>query len=137
MTDDRLVSKPHCQCPLTPNLVCRDLIAQITNYIAPLHLNKMSTLPIMAQQFHHSSQTHNNHYSSSTIVTDPNSNNKINDVLVAWRFIWSALGDGSPQQRYGQMKYHIVTSQETIWTTLLRRHIVVHLQEQPNNKQVR
>ena len=48
----------------------------------------------MAQQFHHSSQTHNNHYSSSTIVTNPDSN-KINNVLVAYRFIWSALGDCS------------------------------------------
>jgi len=74
---------------------CRDLIAQITIYIAPLHLNKTSTLPIMAQQFHHASQTHNNHYSSSTIVTDPDSNKKINNVLVACRFIWSALGEGS------------------------------------------
>jgi len=74
---------------------CRDLIAQITNYIAPLPLNKTSTHPIMAQQFHRSSQTHNNHYSSSTIVTDPDSNEKINNVLVACRFIWSALGDGS------------------------------------------
>ena len=34
------------------------------------------------------------------------------------------------------MKYHIITSQELIWTMLLRRHIVVHLQEQPTNKQV-
>jgi len=74
---------------------CRDLITQITNYIAPLPLNKTSTHPIMAQQFHHSSQTHNNHYSSSTIATDPDSNNKINNVLVACRFIWSALDDGS------------------------------------------
>ena len=40
------------------------------------------------------------------------------------------------QQRHSQMKYHIVTSQELIWTTLLRRHIVVHLQKQPTNKQV-
>jgi len=77
------------------NKWCRDLIAQITNYIAPLHLNKTSTLPIMPQQFHHSSQTHNNHYSSSTIFTDPNSNNKINNVLVACQYIWSALGDCS------------------------------------------
>ena len=41
---------------------CRDLIAQITNYIAPLHLNKTSALPIMAQQFHHSLQAHNTQY---------------------------------------------------------------------------
>jgi len=74
---------------------CRDLIAQITNYIAPSPLNKTSTHPIMAQQFHHSSQTHNNHYSSSTFVTDPDSNEKISNVLFACRFIWSALGDGS------------------------------------------
>ena len=116
---------------------CRGLIAQITNYIAPLHLNKKSTLPTMAQQFHHSSQTHNNHYSSSTILIDPDSNNKINNVLVARQFIWSAHGDCSSSTKpYGQMKYHIITSQELIWKTLLRRHIVVHLQEQPTNKQV-
>jgi len=41
------------------------------------------------------SQNHNNHYSSNTTVTDPDSNNKINNVLVACRFIWSALGDCS------------------------------------------
>ena len=81
---------------------CRDLIAQITNYIAPLPLNKTSTQPIMAQQFHHSSQTHNNHYSSSTILTDPDSNNKINNVLVECRFIWSAHGDCSSSTKpYG------------------------------------
>ena len=34
------------------------------------------------------------------------------------------------------MKYPIVTSQELIWTILLRRHRVVHLQEQPTNNQV-
>ena len=57
---------------------CQDLIAQITNYIAPLHLNKKSTLPIMALQFHHSSQTRNTQYLSSTIFTDPEGNNEIN-----------------------------------------------------------
>ena len=49
----------------------------------------------MAQQFHHSSQTHNTQHSSSTIVTYPDSNNKIKNVLVACRSIWSALGDRS------------------------------------------
>ena len=115
---------------------CQDLIAQMTNYIAPLHLNKTSTLPIMAQQFHHSSQTHNNHYSSSTIITDPDTNKKINNVLVACRFIWSALGDGSSSTTIRSNEVSHLTSQEMIWTTLLRRHIAVHLQEQRTNKQM-
>ena len=67
----------------------------MTNYIAPVHLNKTSTHPILAQQFHHSEGTHNVSYSSSIVATDPDSNKEINNVLVASRFIWSALGDGS------------------------------------------
>ena len=74
---------------------CCDLVAQMTNYIAPVHLNKTSTHPILAQQFHHSEGTHNVSYSSSIVATDPDSNKEINNVLVASRFIWSALGDGS------------------------------------------
>ena len=69
----------------------------------------MSILPIMAQQFYHSSQTHNTQYSSSTIVTDPHSNNKINNVLVTYvGFIWSALGDrsSSTKIRSNEASYH-------------------------------
>ena len=61
------------------------------------------------------SQTHNTQYSSSTIVTDPDSNNQINNVLVASRFIRSALGDrSSSQQRYDQMRSLSATSLEMI-----------------------
>jgi hypothetical protein len=50
-------------------------------------LNKTSTHPILAQQFHHSEGTHNVSYSSSIVATGPGNNNKINNVLVASQFI--------------------------------------------------
>ena len=108
---------------------CRDIIAQITNYIAPVHLNKTSTHPILAQQFHHSEGTHNVSYSSSIVATDPdNVDNKIDNVLIAVRWIWSALGDDNSTSTIRSNEVSIVTSQELIWTTLLRRPIAVLLQ---------
>ena len=55
---------------------CRDLIAQITNYIAPLHLNKTSTLPhhgtAVSSLFTYLQQSllkhHHRHRSSTTTV---------------------------------------------------------------------
>ena len=74
--------------------LARDLIGQMTNYIAPQHLGKTSTNAQTANQFHHSQAIHHAHYSSETFITDT-SGNIIRRPLMIAREIWSALGESN------------------------------------------
>ena len=74
--------------------LARDLMGQITNYIAPQHLGKTSTNAQTARQFHHSQAVHHLRYSSETFETDA-SGNVIRRPLMIARDIWSALGESS------------------------------------------
>ena len=74
--------------------LARDLMGQITNYIAPQHLGKTSTNAQTARQFHHSQAVHHARYSSETFETDA-SGNIIRRPLMIARDIWSALGESN------------------------------------------
>jgi len=91
----------------------------------------------MAQQFHYSSQTHNTQYSSSTIVTDPDSNKEINNVLVASWFVWSALGDCSSSTiiRSNEVSHRNFSRADL--NNAAKKAYSSASAEQPTNKQVR
>jgi len=75
--------------------VNRDFMAQIINVIAPKTLNKTSTTEDFSQQFHHSAEIHDTHYSSQTYTVDTSTGMKIQGQLMTARIVWSALGEHS------------------------------------------
>ena len=79
----------------------RDLIAQMTNFIAPKSLGRTSTHNRMAAQFHHSEAIHDEYYSSSTYIRD-NDGIMVPSSFMTAQDIWRAFGENDTSFTQGQ-----------------------------------